>query len=75
MEAWKRGQSAEGPGAILDEHTDFQGAVRDLDRLLRPWVTPRLAVGPSARQGLKLDAGAAEEVRRRIAALPARPAD
>ena len=74
MEAWKCGEAAQGQCDLLEGQGDLLAAIGDLDRLLGRWVTPRLAVGPSARQGLILDPSRAEEVLRRIASLPPRSA-
>jgi hypothetical protein len=54
---------------ILDGHERLESALSDLTRLLENWVTPSLAVGPMARNGLAIDSKAAEEFRRRVAAL------
>ncbi len=69
------GWQAEVPCYELDGRAALDAALRNLDLLLRNWVTPKLAVGPAARQPIDLPAPAAEEVRRRIAALPPLPAD
>ena len=45
-----RRQRVEGPCYILEGRQTLQSALWDLDRLLRGWVTPKLAVGPSARR-------------------------
>ena len=50
-------------------------ALRDMSILMSGWVTPALAVGPSARQGLVLEPDAAAEAMRRIESLPPYPAD
>jgi hypothetical protein len=74
MESLDRGQKAEC--YILDEHDRLQSALWDLDRLLKNWVTPKPAVGPSARQvHANLDPAVVEEGRRRIESLPPLPAD
>jgi hypothetical protein len=63
-EATQRSHGAPaGPDAAIS-------AVLDLERLLERWVSPRLAVGPSARGGLVLDPTADAEARRRLEALP-----
>ncbi len=69
------GQQAEVPCYILDGQAVLQSALWDLRQLLGHWVTPGLAVGPSARQKLNLDAAADAEARGRIASLPPLPAD
>ncbi|HMC90482.1 MAG TPA: hypothetical protein VKI17_13090 [Gemmataceae bacterium] len=75
IEVWGHGRKAEGPCYVLDGQAILQSALWDLYRLLTGWVTPKLAVGPSARQGLALDSTAAAEARRRIESLPPLPAD
>lgn len=69
------GQSAEVPCYILDGQAVLRSALWELSQILSHWVTPKLAVGPSARQGLAATPTTAEEIRRRIAALPPLPAD
>jgi hypothetical protein len=71
------GQQAgtEGMCYVLDGQAALGAALWELYPLAYRWVTPELAVGPSARQGLPLEPAAAEEVRRRIASLPPLPAD
>jgi hypothetical protein len=69
------GQNAEVPCFMLDGQAILQSALWDLQQLLVKWVTPKLATGPSARQGLKRTPVDSEEVRRRIEALPPLPAD
>jgi hypothetical protein len=70
-----RGQRAEGPCYVIEGHRSLQAALWELDRLLRPWVTPARAIGPLARQGLTLDDPVAEEASRRVASLPPLPED
>lgn len=72
---WAEGQKAEVPCGVLDGQTILHSALWNLSQLLSNWETPKLAVGPSARQGLPLAPSAAEEARRRIASLPALPAN
>jgi len=59
----------------LDNTTRLGAALKTLSQLLNPWITPKLAVGPSARQELSLTPSVAEEVRRRIEALPPLPVE
>jgi hypothetical protein len=73
--AYGQKAEAEGPCYLLDGQAVLQAALWDLYQLLEGWVTPKLAVGPSARQGLALTPAAAEEARRRIDSLPPLPAD
>lgn len=69
------GRMAEVPCYTLDGQAILQSALWDLNQLLSKWVTPKLAVGPSARQGLVLPPAVLEEVRLRIEALPPLPAN
>ncbi len=75
MEMHALGQTAEVPCFILEGKNLLLPALWDLYRLLKEWVTPKLAVGPSSRQGLALDIPAAEEVRQKVASLAPLPAD
>jgi len=69
------GQESEESCYVLEGRHVLSTALWGLYRLLKGWVTPGLAVGPSARRGLALDAQAAEEALRRLEALPPLPAD
>jgi hypothetical protein len=69
------GQKAEVPCYLLDGQAVLQSALWNLYKLLKGWVSPKLAVGPSARQGLTLDPVAAAETRQRIESLPPLPAN
>jgi len=75
VEMLSYGQKAEGPCYVLDGQAVLQSALWSLSQLLGGWVTPKLAVGPSARQRLALAPTAAEEVRRRINSLLPLPTD
>jgi hypothetical protein len=68
LETWQHGQKSEVPCYELAGYTILQAALFDLYRLLKGWVTPKLAVGPAARQATKLDSVATDEIRERIAA-------
>jgi hypothetical protein len=59
----------------LEGRIALEAALRDLHRLLSGWVTPRLAVSPSARRNRTLNPVTAEEVRGIVASLPPLPAD
>ena len=61
----------------LEKLAVLETALGDLDRLLTGWVTPRLAVGPSARRRILLDQAATEEELQRVASPTAsrRPDD
>jgi hypothetical protein len=72
---WSLGRQAKIPCYVLDGQCKLESALFNLGELISGWVTPRLAVGPSARQAFPSNPGAAEEVRRRIASLPPLPAD
>jgi hypothetical protein len=63
-------QAEDGPCFVLDGNAALRSALLGLYQLLKGWVTPKLAVGPSARRGLVLSPDTAAEVRRRIDALP-----
>jgi hypothetical protein len=71
---WQHGQKSEGPCYVLEGHIVLQAALWDLYRLLNPWVTPKLAVGPSARRGFTLNSASTDEVHRLVALLPPLPA-
>jgi hypothetical protein len=58
-----------------ESHLALHAALWDLDRLLKGWVTPKLAVGPSAKRWRHPEQAATEEGRRRVASLPPLPAD
>jgi hypothetical protein len=63
------GLKSAGPRATLENLASLEAALDDLDRLLSGWVTPQLAVGPSARRRLMPDHAATEEEIRRVALL------
>jgi hypothetical protein len=69
------GRKAEIACYHLDGRAALRSALWDLHQLLDGWVTPKLAVGPSARRGRPLGPAAAEDARRRMDALPPLPAD
>jgi hypothetical protein len=70
-----RGQRAEGTCYTLEGARFLQAALWELDRLLNPWVSPALAVGPLARRKRPLDLAEVEEARHRVASLPPLPAE
>ena len=74
MDSWRRSQKANGSSSNLDGRALLQSALWDLERLLKGWMTPNLAVGPAARQSQTLDPAAIEEARstRGVAAAFAR---
>jgi hypothetical protein len=59
----------------LSGQNALQAAFSELDRLLNRWVTPKLAVGPSATRWKYPHQAATEEEIRQVAALPPLPAD
>ncbi len=69
------GDTAEIPCYVLDGVGALRSSLLGLHQLLTLWVTPKLAVAPSARQKLEMTPSAVEEAKRRIAALPPLPAD
>jgi hypothetical protein len=69
---WQRGTSQEVLCYDLPGHEKLQAALYDFYRLLTEWVSPKLSVGPSARNQVAVDVGA---VRERMAALPPLPAN
>lgn len=75
MDMVTRGIDSEDPCYFLEGQQVLIASVMDLHRLLKGWVTPKTAVGPSARHGLPLSLPEAEEARRRVAALPSLPTD
>jgi len=75
MEMLAYGQKEETGTVVLDGRVALQSALFLLNQLLAGWVTPRLAVGPSARVRLPQEGPLADEIRRRIQELPPLPAD
>jgi hypothetical protein len=75
MRACRCGQIAEEEYYTLDGLRILRAAIDEMDQLLQGWVTPRLAVGPSAKRWRYPDQAATEEERRRVASLLATPAD
>lgn len=69
------GRDAEGSCYCLEGQLALQSALWHLDQLLANWVTPKLAVGPAARQEIPLSPADAEDARRRIESLSPLPAD
>ncbi len=75
MELWRYSQAFETPCSNLDEQVHLKDALWDLDRLINNWVTPKLAVGPSARRWMIPGSAATEEEIKRVASLPPLPVD
>jgi hypothetical protein len=59
----------------LNGQSELQDALRDLDKLLKGWVTPKLAVGPGPRRWSMPDSDPTDETRQAIKSLPPLPAD
>ena len=57
---------------MLEGRVALRSAVKDLAKLLNPWVRPQLSVGPAARAKLILTAEQKQEINRRIATLRVR---
>jgi len=72
---WRHGWKSEGQCYILEGRICLQAALWDVYRLLTGWVSPKLAVGPSARQASALNSLPTDEVRQRVASLPPLPAN
>ena len=66
---------AEIPCYTLDSKPYLQAALYKLDRLLSMWISPKLAVGPSARLGSSLGASTVAEAQARLSFLQPLPAD
>ncbi len=58
-----------------ESHVALDAALWELERLLNGWVTPQLAVGPSAKRWRYPEQAATEEGRRRVESLPPLAAD
>lgn len=50
-------------------------ALFEMQQLMHPWITPTLAVGPSARQAYPPDPARLEEGRKKLASLSPLPSD
>jgi hypothetical protein len=59
----------------LDGSTKLKIALWNMAQLLNPWITPSLAVGPSARQPYTTDAATIEADKQKLALLPKLPVD
>jgi hypothetical protein len=70
---WSEGRLHEESCFVLDGLKKLQSSLWTLKQLINDWVTPQLAVAPSARQ--QLPAHLVEQARQRIASLPPLPAD
>jgi len=68
-------RDAELPCYELDAQVVLESVLWHLHLLLDNWVTPRLAVGPGARQGLSFDEEKRAETSRRVEALKPLPRD
>ena len=72
---WTHGQKSKGQCFVLEGRIFLQAALWDLYRLINGWVTPKIAVGPSARRAHATNSQVADEIRRRVASLPPLPAN
>jgi hypothetical protein len=68
-DVYDSGLKSARPRDTLENRTALETALNDLDRLMTSWVTPRLAVGPSARRRLMPDQTTTEEELQRIQSL------
>lgn len=68
-------QSATITSCPSEAHLALPTALAELDRLLRGWVTPSLAVGPSAKRWRYPEQSATEEEIQHVASLPPLPAN
>jgi hypothetical protein len=75
MELWRSSQTLPTTQIHPDEQVDLKDALGELDRLVNRWITPKLAVGPSARLWMIPGFAATEEEIARVAALPVLPVD
>ena len=72
---WRRSAKKEVDCWELGGQVKLEAALWSLSQLKDGWVTPKLAVGPSARLGHLMSPGAAQDAIRMAAALPKLPAD
>ena len=70
---WTEARPHEESCFVLDGLKKLQSSLWMLDQLVTGWVTPKLAVAPSARQ--QLPAHLLDQARERIASLPPLPVD
>jgi hypothetical protein len=70
---WSEGRLHEDSCFVLDGLKKLQSSLWALRQLINGWVTPKLALAPSARQ--QFPAHLVEQARQRIASLPPLPAD
>lgn len=68
---WERTAKAGVPSYALPEHRAFDASLRQLQRILTAWVSPKLSVAPSARNPLPPEIVA--EAQRHVAQLPLLP--
>lgn len=69
------GRLAEIPCYMLEGKTALGAALWEMERLLKNWTSPKLAVGPSARHRGAPTSEAAAEARWKLSELPPLPAD
>ena len=71
----RRAEASESDCYVVYGRPRFAEVTGELDCFVSNWVTPRLAVSPSARQKLDLSDAELAEVRRRLDAMPPAPAE
>jgi hypothetical protein len=72
-ELWEYGQERDGECFVLESGAALGAALWQLERLLKGWTSPQLAISPVARQGVTLSASEMEEAQQRLSALPSLP--
>jgi hypothetical protein len=70
-DVYASGRKSAGLRDTLENLAVLETALGDLDRLLTGWVTPRPAIGPSARRRLMPGQAATDEELQRVASLSA----
>ena len=76
LEMLDYGQRCQGRCDPLEGQIKLQDAICELSRLLRGWVTPKLAVSPAPRRwSMSNSDDDTEEIRRTIESLPPLPED
>ncbi len=66
---------AEASCYVLEGQRDLQSSLWNLSQLRTAWVSPKLSVGPSARQAFPADPASLNAFREKIASLPPLPPD
>jgi hypothetical protein len=75
LDRYTHGRQSEVSSSPSENLDALAAALRDLERLLAFWVTPKIAVGPSATRWKYPHQAATEEEIRQVATLPPLPAD